>query len=151
MSSQCAQHCFRGCRSGRSACQCSDHTPHTATSWFAWSSSQKEASSEAGSQKKTTNSLLKTTWPRTVMSPGRRSSLSPLEHYVLLDSFLLHSTHLSLSTSSAVPYLQHITSQLVSITVDYLYTTLLLLCLVVSVVSHSVFCSVFCLLAFFVV
>ncbi len=52
MSSQCAQHCFRGCRSGRSACQCSDHMPHTATSRFAWSSSQKEASSEAGSQKK---------------------------------------------------------------------------------------------------
>ncbi len=24
-----------GCRSGRSACQCSDHTPHTATSRFA--------------------------------------------------------------------------------------------------------------------
>ncbi len=32
-------------------CQCSDHTPHTATSRFAWLSSQKEASSEAGSQK----------------------------------------------------------------------------------------------------
>ncbi len=29
---ECCQHCFRGCRSGRSACQCSDHTPHTATS-----------------------------------------------------------------------------------------------------------------------
>ncbi len=41
----------RGCRSWRSACQCSDHTPHTATSQFAWPSSQKEASSEAGSQK----------------------------------------------------------------------------------------------------
>ncbi len=40
---------LRGCRSGRSACQCSDHTPHTATSRFAWPSSQKEASSEAGS------------------------------------------------------------------------------------------------------
>ncbi len=26
---ECCQHCFRGCRSGRSACQCSDHTPHT--------------------------------------------------------------------------------------------------------------------------
>ncbi len=47
---ECCQHCFRGCRSGRSACQCSDHTPHTATSWFAWPSSQ-EAFSEAGSQK----------------------------------------------------------------------------------------------------
>ncbi len=44
-------HCFRGCSSGRSACQCSDHTPHTATSHFAWPLSQKEASSEAGSQK----------------------------------------------------------------------------------------------------
>ncbi len=40
-----------GCRSGRSACQCSDHTPHTATSRFAWLSSLKEASSEAGSHK----------------------------------------------------------------------------------------------------
>ncbi len=29
-----------------------DHTPHTVTSLFAWPSSQKEASSEAGSQKK---------------------------------------------------------------------------------------------------
>ncbi len=58
------RHCFRGCRSRRSACQCSDHTPHTATSRFAWPSSQKKASSEAGSQKKPANSLLKTTWPR---------------------------------------------------------------------------------------
>ncbi len=32
--------------------QCSDHTPHTATSRFAWPSSQKEAYSEAGSQKR---------------------------------------------------------------------------------------------------
>ncbi len=32
-------------------CQCSDHTPHTATSRFVWPSSQKEDSSEAGSQK----------------------------------------------------------------------------------------------------
>ncbi len=48
---ECCQHCFRGCRSRRSACQCSDHTPHTSTSRFAWLSSQKEASSEAGSQK----------------------------------------------------------------------------------------------------
>ncbi len=49
---ECCQHCFRGCRSWRSACQCSDHTPHTATSRFAWPLSQKEASSEAGSQKR---------------------------------------------------------------------------------------------------
>ncbi len=61
---ECSQHWFRGRRSGRSACQCSDHMPHTATSRFAWQSSQKEASSEAGSQKKPVNSFLKTTWPR---------------------------------------------------------------------------------------
>ncbi len=61
---ECYQHCFRCCRSRRSACQCSDHTPHTATSRFAWPSSQKEASSEAGLQKKPANSLLKTSWPR---------------------------------------------------------------------------------------
>ncbi len=30
---------------GGSACQCSDHTPHTASNWSAWLSSQKEASS----------------------------------------------------------------------------------------------------------
>ncbi len=48
---ECCQHYFRGCRRGRSACQCSDHKPHTATSRFAWPSSQKETSSEAGSQK----------------------------------------------------------------------------------------------------
>ncbi len=44
---ECCQHCFRICRCWRSACQCSDHTPHSATSRFAWPSSQKEASSEA--------------------------------------------------------------------------------------------------------
>ncbi len=42
---ECCQLCFRGCRSGMSACQCSDQTPHTATSRFAWLSSQKEVSS----------------------------------------------------------------------------------------------------------
>jgi len=47
--SAASQHCLRCCRSGRSACQCSDHTPNTATRPFGWSSSQKEASSEAGS------------------------------------------------------------------------------------------------------
>ncbi len=31
---------------GGSACQCSDHTPHTASNWSAWLSSQKEASSK---------------------------------------------------------------------------------------------------------
>ncbi len=46
-----SQHCFKGCRSWKSACRCSDHTPHTATSRFAWPSFLKEASSEAGSQK----------------------------------------------------------------------------------------------------
>ncbi len=40
----CCQHCFRGFRSRRSACQCLDHTPHTATSRFAWPSSLKEVS-----------------------------------------------------------------------------------------------------------
>ncbi len=29
---------------GGSACQCPDHTPHTASNWSAWLSSQKEAS-----------------------------------------------------------------------------------------------------------
>ncbi len=46
---ECCQHWFRGCR--RSTCQCSDHMPHTVTSRFAWPSSQKETSSEAGSKK----------------------------------------------------------------------------------------------------
>ncbi len=31
---------------GGSACQCSDHTPHTASNWSAWLSSQQEASSK---------------------------------------------------------------------------------------------------------
>ncbi len=35
---------------GRSACQCSDHTPHTASNWSAWLSSQKEASSKDDAQ-----------------------------------------------------------------------------------------------------
>ncbi len=35
---------------GGSACQCSDHTPHTATNWSAWLSSQKEASSKDDAQ-----------------------------------------------------------------------------------------------------
>ncbi len=48
---ECCQNYFRGCRSRRSACQCSDHTPHTATSQFTRPSSQKEFSSEAGSRK----------------------------------------------------------------------------------------------------
>ncbi len=48
---ECCQHSFRGCRSGRSGCRCSDHMSYTATSRFAWPLSQKEASSEAGSQK----------------------------------------------------------------------------------------------------
>ncbi len=33
-----------------SACQCSDHTPHTISNWSAWLSSQKEASSKDDAQ-----------------------------------------------------------------------------------------------------
>ncbi len=33
-----------------SACQCSGHTPHTASNWSAWLSSQKEASSKDHAQ-----------------------------------------------------------------------------------------------------
>ncbi len=33
-----------------SACQCSDHRPHTASNWSAWLSSQKEASSKYDAQ-----------------------------------------------------------------------------------------------------
>ncbi len=33
-----------------SACQCSEHTPHTATNWSAWLLSQKEASSKNDAQ-----------------------------------------------------------------------------------------------------
>ena len=36
---------------GGSACQCLDHTPHTASNWSAWLSSQKEASSKDDAQK----------------------------------------------------------------------------------------------------
>ncbi len=35
---------------GGSACQCSDHTRHTASNWSAWLLSQKEASSKDDSQ-----------------------------------------------------------------------------------------------------
>ncbi len=70
---ECCQHYFRGCRG--SACQCSDHTPHTATSWFAWPSSQKEASSEAGLQK----SLQTVCWRQ----PGQEHEL--LEHVLCCD------------------------------------------------------------------
>ncbi len=35
---------------GGSACQCLDHTLHTATNWSAWLSSQKEASSKDDAQ-----------------------------------------------------------------------------------------------------
>ncbi len=35
---------------GGSACQCSDHTPHTASNWSSWLSSQKEASSKDDAQ-----------------------------------------------------------------------------------------------------
>ncbi len=33
---ECCQHCCRGWRGGGSACQCSDHMPHTASNWSAW-------------------------------------------------------------------------------------------------------------------
>ncbi len=35
---------------GGSACQCLDHTPHTASNWSAWLSSRKEASSKDDAQ-----------------------------------------------------------------------------------------------------
>ncbi len=35
---------------GGSACQCSEHTPHTASNWSAWLSSQEEASSKDEAQ-----------------------------------------------------------------------------------------------------
>ncbi len=47
---ECCQHCCRGWRGGGSACQCSDHTPHTASNWSAWLSSQNEASSKDDAQ-----------------------------------------------------------------------------------------------------
>ncbi len=43
----------------------SDHTPHTASSWSAWLSSQKEASSKDDAQESPRNSLLKTSRLRT--------------------------------------------------------------------------------------
>ncbi len=57
---ECCQHWFRGWRSGRSACQCSDLTPHTALIPEECLHLQKEG----GSQKKPENSLLKKTWPK---------------------------------------------------------------------------------------
>ncbi len=42
----------RGWSGGGSACQCSDHTPHTASNWSAWLSSQKEASSKDDAQER---------------------------------------------------------------------------------------------------
>ncbi len=47
---ECCQHCCRGWMGGGSACQCSDHTPQTASNWSAWLSSQKEASSKDDAQ-----------------------------------------------------------------------------------------------------
>ncbi len=58
---ECCQHCFRGCRSGRSACQWSDHTPHTATSQFAWPSSHKEAGSQKTCKQFAEDNLAKST------------------------------------------------------------------------------------------
>ncbi len=69
---ECCQHCFRSCRSGRSACQCSDHTPHTATSGgFYWS----------WLTKKPANSLLKTIWPRTLITGTMSCGLMNLRVY----------------------------------------------------------------------
>ncbi len=57
-----------------SACQCSDHTPHTASNWSARLSSQKKASSKDDAQESPANSLLKTsrlrTWITGTMSCG---------------------------------------------------------------------------------
>ncbi len=39
-----------GVGGGGAACQCSDHTPHTASDWSAWLSSQKEVSSKDDAQ-----------------------------------------------------------------------------------------------------
>ena len=36
---ECCRHCCRGWRGGRSTCQCSEHTPHTASNWSACLSS----------------------------------------------------------------------------------------------------------------
>ncbi len=58
---ECCQHCFRGCRSGRSACQWSDHTPHTAKSQFAWPSSHKEAGSQKTCKQFAEDNLAKST------------------------------------------------------------------------------------------
>ncbi len=59
---------------GGSACQCSDHTPHTASNWSAWLSSRKEGSFKDDAQESPQNSLLKTsrltTWITGTMSCG---------------------------------------------------------------------------------
>ncbi len=48
---KCCQLCCRGWTGGGgSSCQCSDHTPHTASNWSSWLSSQKEASSKDDAQ-----------------------------------------------------------------------------------------------------
>ncbi len=54
-----------GMGGGGSACQCSDHTPHTVSNWSAWLSSLKEASSKDDAQESPANSLLKTSRLRT--------------------------------------------------------------------------------------
>ncbi len=55
----------------------SDHMPHTATSQFAWPSSQKEASSEAGLKKKPEDNLAKsmTYWNHVLWSEESKVNL----------------------------------------------------------------------------
>ncbi len=61
---ECCQHCFRGCRSGRSACQCSDHTPHNCNKSVCMAVVPEGSLFWSWLTKKPANSLLKTTWPR---------------------------------------------------------------------------------------
>ncbi len=61
------QHFFRGCRSGRSACQSSDHTPHTHSNKSVWIIPEGSLF-WSWLTKKPANSLLNTTWPRARMT-----------------------------------------------------------------------------------
>ncbi len=64
---ECCQHCFRGCRSGRSACQCSDHTPHTQHVSLHGRRPRRKPLLKLA-HKKPANSLLKTTCPRALIT-----------------------------------------------------------------------------------